>query len=178
MSRGIDHVDGVVVAVGVEVLRPGVEGGAGVGIQRQEPGSGRVVVPGVHVEQARGIRYAPRERHLVEERIAAGRRHAIPPGGGQMRPPPGHVVFSQFVMQLSRYRQSETTCCPRLLDLSVGVVHIRADQLLVCREPFLISLMAYTVRRIQATLRHRKANWPLAKSRHTPVPTGGKSGLA
>ena len=60
MSRRIDHVDGVVVAVGVEVLRPGVEGGAGVGILREEARRGRVVVAGVHVQQARGVRNAPR----------------------------------------------------------------------------------------------------------------------
>ena len=60
MPRGIDHVDGVVVAVGVEVLRPGVEGGAGVGILREEARRGRVVVAGVHVQQARGVRNAPR----------------------------------------------------------------------------------------------------------------------
>ena len=76
MSRGIDHVDGIVVAVGVEVLRPGVEGGAGVGILREEARRGRVVVAGVHVQQARSVRYAPRERHLVEERIARAGRHA------------------------------------------------------------------------------------------------------
>ena len=71
MPRRIDHVDGVVVAVGVEVLRPRDGGGAGVGILRQEPGGGGVVVPRVHVQQAGGVRYAPRERHLVEERAAA-----------------------------------------------------------------------------------------------------------
>ena len=60
MPRGIDHVDGVVVAVGVEVLRPRVEGGAGVGILREEAGGGGVVVPRVHVQQARGVRNAPR----------------------------------------------------------------------------------------------------------------------
>ena len=60
MSRGVYHVDGVVVAVGVEVLRPGVEGGAGVGILREEAGGGGIVVPRVHVQQARGVRNAPR----------------------------------------------------------------------------------------------------------------------
>ena len=75
MPRRIDHVDGVVVAVGVEVLRPGDGGGAGVGILRQEAGGG-IVVPRVHVEQAGGIRYTACERHLVEERIAAGGRYA------------------------------------------------------------------------------------------------------
>ena len=76
MSRRIDHVDRVVVAVDVEVLRPGVGGGAGVAVLRQEAGGGRVVVAGIHVQQAGGVRNAARERHLVEERIAAGRRHA------------------------------------------------------------------------------------------------------
>ena len=112
MPRGVDQVDGVVVTVGVEVLRPGVGGGAGVAVLRQESGGGGVVVPRVHVQQAGSVRHAPRERHLVEERTAAGRRHAVPPDGGQMRPPPGHVVFSQSVMQLSRCRPSGTTCCP------------------------------------------------------------------
>ena len=65
MPRRIDHVDGVVVTVGVEVLRPRDGGGAGVGILRQETGGGGVVIAGVHVEQAGGIRYAPRERHFV-----------------------------------------------------------------------------------------------------------------
>ena len=60
MPRGLDHVDGVVVAVGVEVLRPGVGGGAGVAILRQETGGGGVVVPRVHVQQPRGVRNAPR----------------------------------------------------------------------------------------------------------------------
>ena len=76
MPRRIDHVDGVVVAVGVEVLRPGNGSGTGVGILRQEPGGGRVVVPRVHVEQAGSIRHAAGERHFVEERTAAGRHHA------------------------------------------------------------------------------------------------------
>ena len=76
MPGGIDHVDGVVVAVGVEVLRPGVEGGAGVGILREEARRGRVVVAGVHVEQTRSVGNAARERHLVEERIARAGRHA------------------------------------------------------------------------------------------------------
>ena len=78
MPRRIDHVDGVIVAVGIQVLRPGVGGGTGIGILRQEAGGGGVVVPRVHVEQAGGVRNAPRERHLVEERIAIARagRHA------------------------------------------------------------------------------------------------------
>ena len=67
MPRRVDQVDGVVVAVGVEVLRPGVRGGTGVGILRQEPGSGRVVVP------ARSCR--------------AGRRR--PPYGASVRCPRG-----------------------------------------------------------------------------------------
>ena len=58
------------------MLRPGVGGGAGVGILRQEAGGGRVVVAGVHVEQAGGVRNAPRERHLVEERVPRAGRHA------------------------------------------------------------------------------------------------------
>ena len=40
MPRRVDHVDGVVVAVGVEVLGPRDGGGAGVGILRQETGGG------------------------------------------------------------------------------------------------------------------------------------------
>ena len=112
MPRGIDHVDGVVVAVGVEVLRPGVESGAGVGILREEAGGGGIVVPRVHVQQARGVRYAPRERHFVEERIAAGRRHAVPPGGWRIRLPPGAgMQFLLSVMRLSRCRPSERLCC-------------------------------------------------------------------
>ena len=80
MPRGIDHVDGVVVAVGVEVLCPGVEGGAGVAVLREEAGRGGVVVPRVHVQQAGGIRYAARERHLVEERAAAVQHGPYIPG--------------------------------------------------------------------------------------------------
>ena len=76
MPRRVDHVDGVVVAVGVEVLRPRVGGGAGIGILRQEAGGGGIVVPRVHVEQARCVRNAPRERHLVEERVPRAGRHA------------------------------------------------------------------------------------------------------
>ena len=106
MPRGVDHVDGVVVTVDVEVLRPGVRGGAGVGILRQEPGGGGVVVAGVHVEQARCVRNAPRERHFVEERIARDRRYAVPPVGRQMRLLTGAgIPFMLFVMQLSRCRQ-------------------------------------------------------------------------
>ena len=106
MPRRVDHVDGVVVAVGVEVLRPRDGGGAGIGILREEPGGGGVVVPGVHVEQAGGIRNAPRERHLVEERIARDRRYAVPPVGRRMRLLTGAgIPFMLFVMQLSRCRQ-------------------------------------------------------------------------
>ena len=76
MPRRIDHVDGVIVTVGIEVLRPGDGGGTGVGILRQEPGGGGVVVPRIHVEQAGGIRNAAGERHLVEERIPRAGRHA------------------------------------------------------------------------------------------------------
>ena len=65
MSRRVDHVDGVVVAVGVEVLRPGDGSRAGVAILRQEAGGGGVVVTRIHVEQAGGILNAPRERHFV-----------------------------------------------------------------------------------------------------------------
>ena len=76
MSRGIDHVDGVVVAVGVEVLRPRGRGGAGVGILRQEAGGGGVVVPGVHVQKAGCVRNATGESNLVEERVPRAGRHA------------------------------------------------------------------------------------------------------
>ena len=76
MPRRVDHVDGVVVAVGIQVLRPRDGGGAGVAVLRQEPGGGGVVVPRVHVEQAGGVQGAARERHLVEERIPRAGRHA------------------------------------------------------------------------------------------------------
>ena len=76
MPRRVDHVDGVVVAVGIQVLRPGDGSRAGVAILRQEAGGGGVVVPRVHVEQAGGVRNAARERHLVEERIPRAGRHA------------------------------------------------------------------------------------------------------
>ena len=76
MPRRIDHVDGVVVAVGVKVLRPRGRGGAGIGILRQEAGGGGVVVPGIHVEQAGRIRYAAGECDLVVERISRAGRHA------------------------------------------------------------------------------------------------------
>ena len=77
MPRRIDHVDRVVVTVGVQVLRPRDGGGAGVGILRQETGGGRVVVAGIHVlEPSRFIRYAAGERHLVEERIPRAGRYA------------------------------------------------------------------------------------------------------
>ena len=58
------------------MLRPGVEGGAGVAVLREEAGGGGVVVARVHVEQAGGVRYAPRERHFVEERVPRAGRHA------------------------------------------------------------------------------------------------------
>lgn len=57
MSRRVDHVDGVVVAVGVEVLRPGDGGRAGVAVLREEAGGGGVVVACVHVQKAGGVRY-------------------------------------------------------------------------------------------------------------------------
>lgn len=76
MPRRIDHVDGVVVAVGVEVLRPGGGSGTGVAVLRQEAGDGGIVVAGMHVQQAGRIRYTACERHLVEERIARAGRHA------------------------------------------------------------------------------------------------------
>ena len=106
MPRRIDHVDGVVVTVGVEVLRPGVGGGTGIGILREEAGGGRVVVAGVHVEQARCVRDVAGESNLVEERIARDRRYAVPPVGRQMRLLTGAgIPFMLFVMQLSRCRQ-------------------------------------------------------------------------
>ena len=49
---------------------------ATVAVLREEARRGRVVVAGVHVQQAGGVGNAARERHLVEERFAAGRRHA------------------------------------------------------------------------------------------------------
>ena len=76
MPGGIDHIDGVVVAVGVEVLGPRDGGGAGVGILREEAGGGGVVVACVHVQKAGCVRHAPRERHLVVEAAAGAGRHA------------------------------------------------------------------------------------------------------
>ena len=76
MPRRIDHVDGVVVAVGVEVLRPRDGGRAGVAVLREEPRRCRVVVPRIHVQQAGGVRYAAGERDLVVERISRAGRHA------------------------------------------------------------------------------------------------------
>ena len=65
MPRRIDHVDGVVVAVGVEVLRPGDGGGTGIGILRQEAGGGRVVIAGVHLGQTGGIQGAAGESNFI-----------------------------------------------------------------------------------------------------------------
>lgn len=42
----------------------------------EEAGGGRIVVAGIHVQQAGRIRYTACERHLVEERIARAGRHA------------------------------------------------------------------------------------------------------
>ena len=93
MPRRVCHIDRIISATAVEVLCPRIIRIATVAVLREETGGGGVVVPHVHVQQARGIRYATRERHLVEERIAAG-RHAAHPGGERMRLPPGGVVFS------------------------------------------------------------------------------------
>ena len=49
---------------------------ATVAVLREESACRRIIVPGVHVEQAGGVRNAARERHLVEERIARAGRHA------------------------------------------------------------------------------------------------------
>ena len=127
MPRRVDQVDGVVVAVGVEVLRPRGGGGTGVGILREETGGGGVVVAGVHVQQAGDIRHAARERHFVEKRIAAGRRHAVRPGGRQIRLPPGHVVFLSPSCSCQGATRQERRVVRNFLDLPVRVVRIRAD---------------------------------------------------
>ena len=49
---------------------------ATIAVLREEAGGGGVVVARVHVEQAGGVRYAPRERHFVEERVPRAGRHA------------------------------------------------------------------------------------------------------
>ena len=79
MPRGIDHVDGVVVAVGVEVLRlvPPRVGHA----------LFRVVRVGHHVAQ-----FAPAPVEHRRGRHAVVARHRAPPGGGRMYLPPGGVV--------------------------------------------------------------------------------------
>ena len=80
MPRRVDHVDGVVVAVGVEVLRlvPPRVGHA----------LFRVVRVGHHVAQ---LAPAPVEHRCG--RHAVGARHRVCPGGRRMRLPPGGVVF-------------------------------------------------------------------------------------
>ena len=70
MSRGIDHVDRVVVAVRVQMLRPRGGCDAFVRILAQEPCRLRVVVPRVHVQQSAGVRDAAGERYIVVERAA------------------------------------------------------------------------------------------------------------
>jgi hypothetical protein len=68
MPRGVDHAGGVVAAVGVQVLRPRVVRVAGVRVLRQEPSCLRVVVPRVHVLQARArVAHAARVRRFVQE---------------------------------------------------------------------------------------------------------------
>ena len=114
MPRRIDHVDGVIVAVGVEVLRPRDGGGAGIGILRQKTGGGRVIVPRVHVEQAGSVQGAARERHFVEERIPRAGRHAVRPGGRQIRLPPGHVVFLSPSCSCQGAARQGVSCPPRL----------------------------------------------------------------
>ena len=49
---------------------------ATIAVLREEAGGGGVVVARVHVEQAGGVRYAPCERHFVEERVPRAGRHA------------------------------------------------------------------------------------------------------
>ena len=127
MPRRIDHVDGVIVAVGVEVLRPRDGGGAGIGILRQKTGGGRVIVPRVHVEQAGSIQGAARERHFVEERIPRAGRHAVRPGGRQIRLPPGHVFFLSPSCSCQGATRQERRVVRNFLDLPVRVVRIRAD---------------------------------------------------
>ena len=58
------------------MLRPGVGGGAGVAVLREEAGGGGVVVACVHVEQAGCVRDAAGERDLVEERVPRAGRYA------------------------------------------------------------------------------------------------------
>lgn len=70
MSRGIDHVDRVVVAVRVQMLRPRGGGDASVTILRKEPCRLRVIVPRVHVQQSARVRDAACERHIVVEGAA------------------------------------------------------------------------------------------------------------
>ena len=66
MPRRVDHTRGVVAAVAVQMLRPGVVRVARVRVLREEPAVLGIVVPRVHVLQARGlVRHAARVRHFV-----------------------------------------------------------------------------------------------------------------
>ena len=75
MSRWIDHIHGIVAAVGVQVLCPRVPGVAGAGVLREEPACVRVVEARVHILQS-ACRIADRagEGHFVQEVLRSASR--------------------------------------------------------------------------------------------------------
>ena len=66
MPRRVDHIDRIIPAIAVKVLRPWVVGITRIAVLRYETTSGRIVKARVHVLQAGGVvRHAAREGDLV-----------------------------------------------------------------------------------------------------------------
>ena len=68
MPRRVHHIGGVVAAVGVQVLCPGIIRVAGIAVLAEEPACGRLVEPRVHILQAGGlVVYAAGKGHFVQK---------------------------------------------------------------------------------------------------------------
>ena len=78
MPGRVHHIDGVIPAVAVQMLRPRRVRRSSVRVLRHEPSRRRVVVPRVHVLQpAPKVPYASGERHLIYEALFPAVRRVI-----------------------------------------------------------------------------------------------------
>ena len=78
MPCRVHHIDGVVPAVAVQMLRPRRVRRSRVRVLRHEPSRRRVVVPCVHVLQpAPKVPYASGERYLIYEALFPAVRRVI-----------------------------------------------------------------------------------------------------
>ena len=78
MPCRVHHIDGVIPAVAVQMLRPRRVRRSSVRVLRHEPSRRRVVVPRVHVLQpAPKVPYASGERHLIYEALFPAVRRVI-----------------------------------------------------------------------------------------------------